>query len=37
VRRHFTELAEYGVNQHGMELYNHWGAVDSSVGLPKER
>jgi hypothetical protein len=30
-------LAEYGVNQHGMELYNHWGAVDSSVGLPKER
>lgn len=30
-------LAEYGVNQHGMELYNHWGAVDANVGLPKER
>jgi len=30
-------LAEYGVNQHGMELYNHWGAVDASVGLPKDR
>lgn len=30
-------LAEYGVNQHGMELYNHWGAVDANVGLSKER
>jgi hypothetical protein len=30
-------LAEYAVNQHGMELYNHWGAVDANVGLPKER
>jgi hypothetical protein len=30
-------LAEFGVNQHGMELYNHWGAVDANVGLPKER
>lgn len=30
-------LAEYAVTQHGMELYNHWGAVDASVGLPKDR
>jgi hypothetical protein len=30
-------LAHYSVNQHGMELYNHWGAVDASVSIPQDR
>jgi hypothetical protein len=30
-------LAQYSVNQHGMELYNHWGAVDASVSIPQDR
>jgi hypothetical protein len=30
-------LAHYSVNQHSMELYNHWGAVDASVSIPQDR
>lgn len=30
-------LAQHGVMSHGMELYNHWGAVDSTAAIPQER
>lgn len=30
-------LAQHGVSSHGMELYNHWGAVDSTTALPQDR
>lgn len=30
-------LAHHGVSSHGMELYNHWGAVDSTAGIPRDR
>lgn len=30
-------LAQHGVSSHGMELYNHWGAVDSTTSIPQDR
>ncbi|KAF8060617.1 RPL32A [Scenedesmus sp. PABB004] len=30
-------LASYGVVSHGMELYNHWGAVDADAAIPQHR
>ncbi|WIA35511.1 hypothetical protein OEZ86_003938 [Tetradesmus obliquus] len=30
-------LAHYSVNQHGMELYNHWGAVDANTSIPQDK